>query len=153
MKGFCNGCGDCCAVVTLGRGQATKAVLRPYVRRLEAREAVGALSAEEEGRLGDYRWVMRLRRISRETAVRLRPGTQYARENRLYVCPEFNYESRECRSYAERPNVCRGFPWYDRDADLRALANLPRCGYRVDAIEHLRDWAPAHGSPLAKEVK
>lgn len=149
MTGSCNGCGDCCAVVVLNR-EWPKAKARAEVG--VAREQVKWYGDPAwRDRLADLAWRVSLRRLSAAEAVRRSPALKgRTRGLGLWECPNFDYSSRRCRDYGNRPPVCRNFPWYGRDPDdpgAVSLLGLPRCGYRIDRIEVLRDWAPAHGTP------
>ncbi len=147
MNGSCNGCGDCCAVVVLGT-EWSKAKARAEVG--VAREQVRWHGDPAwRDRLADLEWRVRLKRISLTEAKRRLPSV--GRGSTYWECPNFDYSSRRCLDYENRPPVCRNFPWYGRDPDdpgAGSLRAFPRCGYRIDKIERLRDWAPAHGTSL-----
>jgi len=50
---------------------------------------------------------------------------------RFWACDLLDPVTRRCTDYDNRPQPCRGYPWYDapprRDAQLS-----PRCSYRAD---------------------
>ena len=58
--------------------------------------------------------------------------------NAILRCDAFDYETRQCTKYDERPDVCRGFPWYDNTREASPLWRLFRCGYWPDVPRE--DW-------------
>lgn len=43
--------------------------------------------------------------------------TMYELWSQFYSCDRFDPESRQCTAYAERPPMCRDYPWYGDPAD------------------------------------
>lgn len=121
MSGSCNGCGDCCAVVTLSPGMV--------------RLANGAI---DEGIMSpDVLWVRDdLRLLTQAEAESRRPGILPPElGGGYYECRRFDYVSRRCTAYDDRPPVCRNFPWYGREArPAGVLEGLDRCGYWADVL-------------------
>jgi Fe-S-cluster containining protein len=48
-----------------------------------------------------------------------------------YKCDNYDEDTRRCTDYDNRPDVCRGFPWYDRPPDERKVLP-PTCSYNAD---------------------
>lgn len=49
----------------------------------------------------------------------------------FYECRHFDTTTRECRNYANRPPMCRDFPWYGEPAD--ETKSIPaNCSYSAD---------------------
>lgn len=62
-----------------------------------------------------------------------------------YTCPHFDAEARTCTDYANRPPVCRDFPWYGQPPGSRMPGAVSkRCTYWADVPAEQRpaDWAP-----------
>jgi Fe-S-cluster containining protein len=77
--------------------------------------------------------------------VYVEPGGQLEGRQHHYTCPHFDAEARTCTDYANRPPVCRDFPWYGRPPGSRPLGAVSkRCTYWADAPEEQRppDWVP-----------
>jgi Fe-S-cluster containining protein len=52
----------------------------------------------------------------------------------FFRCRHFDAETRTCLDYANRPPVCRDYPWYGMEP--REDASLPPdCSYRSDLIQ------------------
>jgi Fe-S-cluster containining protein len=47
-----------------------------------------------------------------------------------YGCDVFDEGTRRCTDHANRPPVCRGYPWYGRAPDMTFLH--PACSFRAD---------------------
>jgi Fe-S-cluster containining protein len=43
--------------------------------------------------------------------------TMYEVWSQFYSCDQFDPESRRCTAYADRPPMCRDYPWYGDPAD------------------------------------
>jgi Fe-S-cluster containining protein len=50
----------------------------------------------------------------------------------LYACDAFDVDTRLCTAHAERPPICRGFPWYDRPPAARKVRLPERCSFNAD---------------------
>lgn len=113
MAGECNGCGDCCAAVTLSKANA-EAVLD----RIDGDGPNMSFIREH--------WT-----ITREMAD---GGWELA-------CDRFDPDARRCTAYDERPPICRDYPWYGREPGSHT-ALLPRCGFWLDVADELRpvEW-------------
>ena len=48
-----------------------------------------------------------------------------------YRCDRFDRETRQCTDYENRPDVCRGYPWYGTPPDPNKLLP-PTCSYNAD---------------------
>ena len=120
MSATCSGCGDCCAVVTLGANM---------VELVNRRIDEGDMSPDTLWYRDD------LRLLSEEDALTRRPSlTLPDREGTgFYECRHFDYVTRRCRIHDQgKPPVCIGFPWYGGTRRASALEDLPRCSYWAD---------------------
>lgn len=72
--------------------------------------------------------------LSREEALRRNPFYVSRLPNTVhfYRCDCLGPDGR-CLVHAERPLVCRGYPWYDQPPRRMPLPD-PECGYRRDQI-------------------
>lgn len=72
--------------------------------------------------------------LSAGVTVMGRPGTPESTVlvwSMFYECPRFDPETRRCTDYANRPPLCREYPWYGDEPD--AAKALPTdCVYRED---------------------
>jgi Fe-S-cluster containining protein len=48
-----------------------------------------------------------------------------------YKCDRYDTETRQCTDYANRPDVCRKFPWYDEPPDPNKVLP-PTCSFNAD---------------------
>jgi Fe-S-cluster containining protein len=48
-----------------------------------------------------------------------------------YKCANYDHETRRCLDYDNRPDVCRGFPWYDGKPDDHKVLP-PTCSFNED---------------------
>lgn len=123
----CNGCGTCCDPVPLP------------VTQMEVR--LGKMDLGERER----RWILEeLTPISRRQALELAPylntggRTDFMKGPdgaviypTFYRCKWFDRETRACTNHADRPDVCRGYPWHEGRPDK--TTNLPHeCSFRAD---------------------
>lgn len=53
-----------------------------------------------------------------------------------YRCPLFNEETRLCGDHANRPQVCRRYPWYGKEPDTGSDLS-PRCSFNADVRKML----------------
>jgi hypothetical protein len=89
--------------------------------------------------------------ISREEAGKRNP--RFLLDVRLlyfYECDQFDGQTNRCRAYDERPEVCRGFPWYSGSPDKKSLLFWRRCSYWHDVPWD--DW-PVDIEPLPSPEK
>ena len=114
----CNQCGDCCRVIGVSY---TKRKLR-------------------EGVLEDSEFcVQHWHRISRVEALRRNPHMSGKTPGHFYYeCDMFDSDSNKCTARAVRPSVCRGFPWYGREANTTVLDGFFRCSFWADVAEENR---------------
>jgi len=109
----CNMCGACCEVVhpATDRPALMAMLANPYIvgaMRRQAEIVVGLLDAKV-------------------SVDRGRPG---------YTCRHFDTETRKCGIYADRPDMCRGYPWYDREPKQDAF--MPeQCSFQADLRKRL----------------
>ena len=104
------GCGECCKVVCLYKPNKQKWRKRP----------------------DDHSWLLQLKRIRRNDAIKLRPILKYARKGfRFYKCPYYDYETKLCVVYENRPYTCSAFPFYgDVVLDASTFKTLPDCYFK-----------------------
>lgn len=58
-------------------------------------------------------------------------GKMFLQLSWFYECDLYDAEHRRCTDWNNRPNICRGYPWYeDGPDDTKALP--PECSFRVD---------------------
>lgn len=118
---LCNQCGACCRVLTLAQSpeevQATAAVTK-------------VLGIPSDAIFAAEHW----HPLTREEAMRRNPfyTSRLPADAHLYRCDQLGDDGR-CLAYAERPLVCRGYPWYDEPPRDMALAD-PNCGYIYDVV-------------------
>ena len=125
MAAACSKCGLCCRAVGI---------------RLSKRE-LGALARQgnPDGRFVAVHW----HRISRTEALRRNPGLAHrirtaraaGRALYFYECDAFDRGTNLCTAHADRPSVCRGFPWYGRAPEARLLLPFQECSFWEDLRE------------------
>lgn len=133
----CSACGDCCENVHI----ATTSIMDDLAGGPDPREewehyeAMGYTNREQVTKnwlsvqfVGEH-W-----RITEETEGKL-----------YYTCEFLDRETRLCTAHDARPDICRGFPFYnDEWGNLDRLRGTPeRCSYRKAAVRvTLRGVAP-----------
>lgn len=115
-------------------GQCCNPVMLPY-SQLEAQLAGDEIDADT------LRWVLHdLTRIPYREGLALAPHLRgrslcnaqgEATSPIFYRCRHFDVETRSCTNYDNRPDVCRGFPWYDQEPHP-AKTLPPDCSYWED---------------------
>jgi Fe-S-cluster containining protein len=140
MGADCNGCGACCdpfvtiiAPIHLQDGTAERVIERPEADWMR-RHLTPMRRADGLDRCGDW---MQAGGWSDVPAVRNLVG-QVARmqvaliPSHFYQCDIFDPVTRRCTDYSNRPEVCRGYPWYGSAPDANKALPL-MCSYRADA--------------------
>ena len=63
-----------------------------------------------------------------------------------YSCPLFDSEARLCTDHANRPPICRDFPWYGKPGGRELGGVSKRCTFWADVAPEKRpaDWAPVN---------
>lgn len=110
-------CGACCRAVAFPH---TKAELRRLI-------AEGELSSAN---LASARFILHhWRRISTRRAMESVPGIAPEPGYRYYACAKL--AGALCSDHANRPPICRGFPYYESppDANVDDRLSWPGCGY------------------------
>jgi Fe-S-cluster containining protein len=117
----CNKCGACCRVLTLEQSPEE-------VQRIAALTAVLGIPSDHQ--FAAVHW----RPLTRAEAMRRNPiyTSQLAADAHLYSCDMLGDDGR-CKAHAERPLVCRGYPWYGEPPRDMVLAD-PACDYYEDAV-------------------
>lgn len=117
----CNRCGDCCEAIGLPLSHADAAAITGNSRMDRwARD-------ELEPLVGDAIYA---RLVPLAQAERDHPG--YVTARWWYTCKNFDREARTCGVHDDKPNACRGFPWYDGEPHHMKLAAYPRCSFWAD---------------------
>jgi Fe-S-cluster containining protein len=127
----CNGCGSCCAPVTLPftQDEARKAKhLDPYIRWwvLNVLEPMPAREAK-----------------AKEPFIFERPHVSARMDEILiftYRCRWFDEERRVCGNYEARPPGCRTYPWKGQPDPQAALP--PTCSFRADIGQPVEPHTP-----------
>jgi Fe-S-cluster containining protein len=70
--------------------------------------------------------------LDREEALRRNPPLARLGDRWYYECDAYDPATRRCTAHAERPPVCRDFPWYGRAPSAGALRSWPGCSYWAD---------------------
>lgn len=128
----CNGCGQCCEVVALSYRQTQADILK-----------LRGEIPEDEAKWAKECLVPMSRRVVKELQpdllhlmvppphmvnARLRAGTVIPF---YYSCKNWDSETKMCTDYENRPNLCKGFPWFDgRPSPHKYLP--PQCSFRAD---------------------
>lgn len=118
---LCNQCGACCRVLTL----------QESAEEVQALAAVtGVLGIPSDHQFAARHWhpLTRAEAMERNPFYTARlPADAY-----LYACDQLGADGR-CMAYAERPLVCRGYPWYGQPLRAMELADQD-CGYFYDIV-------------------
>jgi Fe-S-cluster containining protein len=124
----CNSCGVCCDPV----------VLPASPQRLFSPDGERAFGAETVAWMREHWTPIKPRRNGLARVMSWNDGfSEQAGPEGLelvlawfYDCDQFDPETRQCRDYEGRPDVCREYPWYK---GVRPDAKLPpTCSYRTD---------------------
>jgi Fe-S-cluster containining protein len=138
----CSGCGQCCEVVSFPLTQAEVGRIPPW-------------QIDERTR----RWVTEdLKPMSRRRVRQLRPDLidGPARVGKhpvsgemilamvFYSCRLYDPDARRCTDWADRPDVCRGYPdGYESVGWPNPAMNLPpRCSFNADLGRPVEAWQP-----------
>lgn len=121
LKGKCNQCGQCCLTFRISLDYKDLQLFKPE---------------------GDFKFAREnLIPMHRELAFFLNPHLKIFEEkessgtNFYYKCKQFNTKTRKCNNHKNRPQVCKGFPWYGKkDYNNLVYENLydENCGYKID---------------------
>ncbi|MGH9094153.1 MAG: YkgJ family cysteine cluster protein [Acidimicrobiales bacterium] len=136
----CNGCGQCCDPVSFPFSQADVVKMGP-----------GQIDARTR------RWVLHeLTPVPRRQAAAEMPwltgatmtlpvidGQYQAGYSSYYRCVHFDRDTRRCGAHADRPPVCRGYPYYGAGR-LQPGIKLPYgCSFRADIGQPVdTEWVP-----------
>lgn len=102
MKKQCIKCGSCCKTIALG---LTPQQIRDKAK-LENKSCQFILK----------NWCI----VPENVAFNLNPYIEHqfknSKRNRIfYVCQHFNYKTNLCNIHNKRPDLCKGFPLYDKN--------------------------------------
>ena len=122
----CNGCGACCEPYAMMYSPAD-------IDRLAAR-----IDPDELAFMREHLTPMK-RRDGRRMAPWNSGFTEFVDADghpqliasHYYKCDRYDPVAKVCTDYDNRPDVCRGFPWYGRGPDPSRLLP-PTCSYRTD---------------------
>lgn len=126
----CNGCGGCCDPVA--------SFVAPVM--LADRSADAAIGKPAAEWMRDHLTPVRPRRDGIKRAPYLRGGGTSTTTHRgqptvllvhFYDCEFFDRESRECRAYDLRPEMCRVYPWVGDEVNTAVSLPGP-CSFRAD---------------------
>ncbi len=118
MSATCSGCGACCEVIPL---PVRLADIQPGTVYDSPADTAFLLAHWHE--------------MDRATAERMNPGMTGGLSPFFYRCDAYDPLSRVCTAHATRPEVCRGFPFYDGPPRIDALRPFPRCSFWADIPE------------------
>ena len=121
---LCSRCGDCCENIHVGYG--TEEVLDRLAAYWEALR-----DKSDDGRFILTHW----------NIIRVDVAAD-GREDPVFACDKFDPVERLCTAHEERPQVCRGFPWYDHGVadpgeDLPWRHVSKRCSYLADVVNRM----------------
>lgn len=125
----CIKCGDCCELIPF---KYNKKEIKEILRNNKTldNDNIESLTFIEKN------WV---RVNKKESSDRNKEifGYPVGRKGYLYKCLKFDIDKRECGAYTDRPPVCSGYPWYNKDPD--DTMGLPiRCSFREDIPIEIR---------------
>lgn len=135
----CAGCGDCCDQIFLPADRDMAAIIAAAGDGFEVPADV----------LADATFI-----LEHWTPRTAEPGEPVigpdGSEHTRYDCDRYDPVHARCGDYANRPPVCRGFPWYGADpverlSHIAGLHPHPRCSYLLDVPAALR---PEGSRPL-----
>lgn len=134
MSAECNGCGACCDPVVLPYTQRQVAGMLPdeYLTADERRFVLEDLTpiTRRDG-------MARASYLSAGVTVMGQPGSPESvvlAWSAFYTCRHYDPETRRCGNYANRPRMCREYPWYGDGPDPAKALPGP-CAYRADRGE------------------
>lgn len=81
--------------------------------------------------------------VSKKKAFILNPYLEKKIENGkryFYTCKLFNKYTGQCSDYENRPQICKGFPWYGRDPHSGDVFFTPDCGFKNDYEEFKKNF-------------
>lgn len=124
---------------------------------------------EETGREGDFAFAsIHFHSISSEEAVRRNPvlglfveaygvegknesdGESEFEQRFFYECDMYDKETKKCTDHANRPHVCREYPYYGQELTYGELFYDPDCPYIDDAPPTTKQKWMAIREELAK---
>ena len=134
MGAECNGCGACCRVLTTSESPDD-------IRRMAALTSVIGIPSDYPFLAKHWHPLTRDEAMQRNAFYTLRlPADAH-----LYWCDRLGADGL-CMVHAERPLVCRGYPWYDLPPRDMPLAD-PECSYKADLASE--EPAPAQSDRAA----
>lgn len=129
MMGTCNQCGACCRVLKLEQSP-------DEVQRIAAVTSVLGIPSDHVFAAAHWH------PLTRDEAMHRNPfyTNSLPAGVHLYRCDQLGDDGR-CMAYAERPLVCRGYPWYG-EPPLRMPLPDQHCSYCVDIVEAFGIFRP-----------
>lgn len=133
----CEGCGACCRAIWLPKTHEELERTPRYKGDIEfVKENFYPLTAEEVLERNPHVATWGLHpRVTTE-------GLPKMLENNFYGCKNYDEEARRCRIWADRPEICRGYPWYDREPTIEHLFYDQNCFYKRDLPLELPEGRP-----------
>lgn len=122
----CNGCGTCCDPFQMAYGPADIIALG---LRLDAHERAFYLEHLTPIKRGDGRRMVA--HWSGGWSELYFGGAATVVPSFFYQCDRYDAVAKRCTDYENRPDVCRGYPWYGEAPDPNK-ALPPTCSYLAD---------------------
>ena len=118
---LCNQCGACCRVLTLAQSPQE-------IQNVAA--VMGVLGIPSDMIFAAKHW----QPLTRAEALRRNPfyAMRLPTDAHFYSCDQLGDDGR-CLAYAERPLVCRGYPWYDQPVRAMELPSAV-CEFHYDEV-------------------
>jgi len=114
----CNKCGQCCEVIPL------KYLKKDLYNNPHP----------------DAQWILKhFRRISKVEARKR--NSAWSGKGIYYECDQYNWDSRECMPQDLKPDMCKKFPWYDKEPSAEFLIPFKKCSFWEDIPKNERpEW-------------
>jgi Fe-S-cluster containining protein len=131
--GKCNCCGQCCRALSIDYSKVELKRQLEYDLELLGRHPDHRHREQILLFKHDVEFILKYwQRISREKALSINPALAgRGTEERYFFCCSCLGDDGSCAQHLDRPQVCRGYPWYGQLPRPDALFALP-CGYEID---------------------
>lgn len=74
--------------------------------------------------------------VTKEEVLDKNPVIAHTKQQ-LYLCDQYNTETRECMAQDSKPDICSGYPWYGKTPVLNRLY-VDECSYHAD-VEQFKE--------------